>query len=143
MFAGSQLSFSSLPLLLKSACERLSLMKLWDVTKIQFLNCKEDLSNLPTVLLVIYIITRENNLTSMPGPHKHLKVRARISNKFGHRRFQFSLGLAHGLINNTDTKAKCCHLNKLTCKGTLQQVFIRVLSVPLLTGKAVSETTNR
>ncbi len=29
----------------------------------------------------------------------------------------------HGLINYKDTKTKCCHLKKLTCKGTLQQVF--------------------
>jgi hypothetical protein len=27
---------------------------------------------------------------------------------------------------NVDTKAKCRHLKKLTCKGTLRQVFIRV-----------------
>jgi hypothetical protein len=32
----------------------------------------------------------------------------------------------HGLINNVDTKAKCRHLKKLTCKGALRQVFIRV-----------------
>ncbi len=32
----------------------------------------------------------------------------------------------HRLINYTDTKAKCRHLKKLTCKGTLRQVFIRV-----------------
>jgi hypothetical protein len=31
-----------------------------------------------------------------------------------------------GLINYIDTKAKCRHLKKLTCKGTLRQVFIRV-----------------
>jgi hypothetical protein len=31
----------------------------------------------------------------------------------------------HGLINYIDTKAKCRH-KKLTCKGTLRQVFIRV-----------------
>jgi hypothetical protein len=31
--------------------------------------------------------------------------------------------LVHGLINYTDTKAKCRHLKKkFTCKGTLQQV---------------------
>ncbi len=34
--------------------------------------------------------------------------------------------LKHGLINYIDTKAKCCHLKKLTCKGTLRQVFLRV-----------------
>jgi hypothetical protein len=32
----------------------------------------------------------------------------------------------HGLINYEDTTAKCRHLKKLTCKGTLRQVFIRV-----------------
>ncbi len=31
----------------------------------------------------------------------------------------------HGLMNYIDTKAKCRH-KKLTCKGTLRQVFIRV-----------------
>ena len=31
----------------------------------------------------------------------------------------------HGLINyNRDNKAKCRHLKKLTCKGTVQHVFI-------------------
>jgi len=30
----------------------------------------------------------------------------------------------HGLINYIDTKAKCRHLQKITGKGTLQQVFI-------------------
>ncbi len=30
----------------------------------------------------------------------------------------------HGLINYIGTKAKCRHPNKLTCKGTLRQVFI-------------------
>ncbi len=32
----------------------------------------------------------------------------------------------HGLINYKDTKTKCRHLRKLTCKGTLRQVFLRV-----------------
>ncbi len=32
----------------------------------------------------------------------------------------------HGLINYIDTKAKCRHLKKWTCQGTLRQVFIRV-----------------
>jgi hypothetical protein len=32
----------------------------------------------------------------------------------------------HGPINYIDTKAKCCHLKKLTCKGSLRQVFSRV-----------------
>jgi hypothetical protein len=38
---------------------------------------------------------------------------------------QLVLGLGHGLINYIDTKSKC-HLQKLTCKGTLRQVFVRV-----------------
>ncbi len=32
----------------------------------------------------------------------------------------------HGLINYIAIEAKCRHLKKLTCKGTLWQVFIRV-----------------
>jgi hypothetical protein len=32
----------------------------------------------------------------------------------------------HGLINYIDTKGKCLQPKKLTCKGTLWQVFIRV-----------------
>jgi hypothetical protein len=31
-------------------------------------------------------------------------------------------GADHGLVNYIDNKAKCRHLKKLTCKGTLQQV---------------------
>jgi hypothetical protein len=38
----------------------------------------------------------------------------------------------HGLINFIDIKAKCCHLKKLPCKGTLQQVFIRVYTLEIL-----------
>jgi hypothetical protein len=38
----------------------------------------------------------------------------------------------HGLINFTDTKAKCRHRKKLTCKGTLRQMFLRIyrLEIP-------------
>jgi hypothetical protein len=32
----------------------------------------------------------------------------------------------HGLVNYIDNKAKCRHLKKFTCIGTLRQVFIRV-----------------
>ncbi len=32
----------------------------------------------------------------------------------------------HGLINYKDSKAKCRHLQKFTCKGTLRQVIITV-----------------
>jgi hypothetical protein len=43
----------------------------------------------------------------------------------------FSLSLSPnaetmGLISYIDIKAKCRHLKKFTCKGTLRQVFIRV-----------------
>ncbi len=37
----------------------------------------------------------------------------------------------HWLINYIDTKAKCRHLKKLTCKGTLWQVFIRVYKLEI------------
>ena len=37
----------------------------------------------------------------------------------------------HGLINYIETKAKGFHLKKLTCKGTLMQVFIRVYSLEI------------
>jgi hypothetical protein len=41
-------------------------------------------------------------------------------------------GQVHGLINFMNTKAKCRHLKKLTCTGTLRQVFIGVyrLEIP-------------
>jgi hypothetical protein len=39
------------------------------------------------------------------------------------------LGIAHRLINYKDTKAKCRHLKKLTFKGTLPEVFIKVYRV--------------
>jgi hypothetical protein len=44
---------------------------------------------------------------------------------------QSILGIYHGLINNIDTKAKCLHLNKLNCKGTLRQVFIRAYKLEI------------
>jgi len=36
-------------------------------------------------------------------------------------------------INYIDTKAKWCHLKKLTCKGALWQVFIRVYRLEIHT----------
>ncbi len=38
----------------------------------------------------------------------------------------------HGLINFIDTKAKCRHLKKFTCIGTLGQVFVCLRPPPLL-----------
>jgi hypothetical protein len=49
-------------------------------------------------------------------------------------------GLMHGLINYTSTKAKCCHLKKLTCKGTLWQVFTRVYRLEIHLVKLVFST---
>ncbi len=57
--------------------------------------------------------------------------------------------LLHGLINYIGTKAKkvliegnakCCHLKKLTCKGTLWQVFIRVYRLEIQSVKLVFST---
>ncbi len=44
------------------------------------------------------------------------------------------LGLNQGLINYIDNKAKCRHLKKLTCKGTLRQVFFRVYRLEIHVG---------
>ena len=38
----------------------------------------------------------------------------------------FMIRPRHGLINYKDTRTKCRHLKKLTWKGTLRRVFIRV-----------------
>ncbi len=38
----------------------------------------------------------------------------------------------HWQINYIDNKAKCRHLKKLTCKGTLQQVFVCLRPPPFL-----------
>ncbi len=38
----------------------------------------------------------------------------------------------HELINYIDAKGKCRYLKKLTCKGTLRQVFICLRPDPLL-----------
>ncbi len=55
-----------------------------------------------------YFIGNKKILISLP----------KVSQDQGHRP-------PHGLIDYIDTKAKC-HLKKLTCKGTLRHVFIRV-----------------
>ncbi len=38
---------------------------------------------------------------------------------------------ARGLMNYKDTKAKCRHPKKITCRGTLRQVFIRVFRLEI------------
>jgi hypothetical protein len=47
----------------------------------------------------------------------------------------YQYGFAPWTINYKDTKTKCRHLKKLTCKGTLRQVFIKVY---MKTGDTVS-----
>jgi hypothetical protein len=42
--------------------------------------------------------------------------------------------------NNIDIKAKCRHLNKLTCTGTLRQVFIRVYILEIQSVRLVFST---
>ncbi len=56
--------------------------------------------------------------------------------------FLFSLeDFNHELINFIDTKAKCRHLKKLTCKWTLRQVFL-CLSPPRLLGFCLGWSSN-
>ncbi len=43
-----------------------------------------------------------------------------------------SMDLLMDLINYIETKAKCRHLKKLTCKRTLRQVFVCLRPTPLL-----------
>jgi hypothetical protein len=47
-----------------------------------------------------------------------------VGHHLQHQGIQYTVG--HRLINIIDTRAKCCYINKLTYKGTLRQVFIRV-----------------
>ncbi len=46
--------------------------------------------------------------------------------------FSICMHLNYWLINYIDTKAKCRHLKKLTCQGTLRQVSICLRPSPLL-----------
>ncbi len=46
----------------------------------------------------------------------------------------------HGLIIYVDAKAKCRHLKKLTCKGTLRQVFITVYKLEIQAVRLVFST---
>jgi hypothetical protein len=102
----------------------------------------EELSGVEALGLIILmvkvyrIIEKENySLEIFPCPFDLLQVKLR----YGHLEHWFLLLKkrprlsivpdhmkipAHGLIIYKDTKAKCRHLKKLTCKGTLQQVFI-------------------
>jgi hypothetical protein len=57
---------------------------------------------------------------------------------------KYDVVLMHGQINYLQNKAKCRHLKKLTCEGTLWQVFIKVyrletLSVMLVLSTQLSE----
>jgi hypothetical protein len=53
-------------------------------------------------------------------PNANLCCKANDLSIKGHLRIPY---ISHGLINYKDTKTKCCHLKKLTCKGTLRQSF--------------------
>jgi hypothetical protein len=48
--------------------------------------------------------------------------------------------ITHGLTNYKDTKAKCRHLKKLACKGTLRQVFIKVYRLEIYSVMLVFST---
>jgi hypothetical protein len=53
-----------------------------------------------------------------------------------HTAFNFT----HGILNYIETKAKCRHLKKLTCKGILRQVFIRVYRLVIQSDMLVFST---
>ncbi len=48
--------------------------------------------------------------------------------------------ITDGLINYTDIKAKCRHLIKVTCKGALRQVFLRVYRLEIQSDMLVFST---
>ena len=50
--------------------------------------------------------------------------RGQKKDKNGISSLRTAYAYSHGLINYLDTKTKCRHLKKFTCKGTLRQVFI-------------------
>ena len=73
----------------------------------------------------VRLFEREDRFVSGPSSSKgSLCTVFRI--KKIHSIFYFLHVYSYGLINYKDTKAKCRHLKKLTCKMTLRQVFIRV-----------------
>jgi hypothetical protein len=66
-----------------------------------------------------------------PGQHSNVhRVHPRGSFPVPHTGTLYSV--QHELINYIDAKGKCGHLKKLTCKGTLRQVFICLRPDPLL-----------
>jgi hypothetical protein len=54
-----------------------------------------------------------------------------------------SWGTGGGIDSYMDTKAKCRHLKKLSCKETLRQVFIRVYRLEIQSVKSVFSTLLR
>jgi hypothetical protein len=66
---------------------------------------------------------------SNPDPDSEYESGSTDTIEFGSKTLVSTM---HGLINYIDTKAKCRHLKKLTCKGTLRQVFIIVYRLELL-----------
>jgi hypothetical protein len=80
----------------------------------------------PSFRLKIKIKT-SRTVTSVCGPRFIRSGPLNIMNHFpaAWSRYLFSIfdTFIHGQINLIDTKAKCCHLLKLTCKETLRQVL--------------------
>jgi len=67
--------------------------------------------------------------------------RGQKKDKNGISSLRTAYAYSHGLINYLDTKTKCRHLKKFTCKGTLQQVFI-CLGPPPLPGFCLGWSSN-
>jgi hypothetical protein len=55
---------------------------------------------------------------------QNIGLRENLPSSYNYNTVMTVMGYSHWLINYIDTKAKCRHLKKLTCKGTLRQVFI-------------------
>jgi hypothetical protein len=63
-------------------------------------------------------LSKAKNITRYPSQsHGLIPLRRQKFHKIN-----FILRLIHGQINYIETNAKCRHLKKLTCKGTLRQV---------------------
>ncbi len=80
---------------------------------------------------------KHRKMTALTYPHniQYISLLAYIQEDWVEKAFTEPLGVpkkkktywvTHGLINNIDTKEKRRRLKKLTRKGTLRQVFIRV-----------------
>jgi hypothetical protein len=110
-----------------TACKRLGL---WG----PFLKLKDDLQTRlfhPNVSSAMGRYIMPDSLHSVPGHAVLCCGRACCSSSVYQPQVRFTVQQQHGLDNYIDIKAKCRQLKKLTCKGTLRQVFI-CLRRPLL-----------